>query len=84
MPGHGYEVTGDHLGGSIMGAKMRTTSAAKRQRAGHKVDRAEACAWSVQMEGYGGPAQPSLTIGQCLNGGLGWLQARRMLPTAHH
>jgi hypothetical protein len=25
------------------------------------------------MEGYGGPAQPSPTIGQCLNGGLGWL-----------
>jgi hypothetical protein len=26
------------------------------------------------MEGYGGPAQPSRTIGQCLNGGLGWLE----------
>jgi hypothetical protein len=26
------------------------------------------------MEGYGGPAQPSLTIGQCLHGGLGWLE----------
>jgi hypothetical protein len=26
------------------------------------------------MEGYGGPAQPSPTIGQCLNGGLGWLE----------
>jgi hypothetical protein len=25
-------------------------------------DRAEAEAWSIQMEGYGGPAQPSLTI----------------------
>jgi len=24
------------------------------------------------MEGYGGPAQPSPTIAQCLNGGLGW------------
>ena len=30
--------------------------------------------WSIQMEGYGGPAQPSPTIGQCLNGGLGWLE----------
>src|SRR3954452_8141425 len=29
---------------------------------------------SVQMEGYGGPAQPSPTIGQCVNGGLGWLE----------
>jgi len=26
------------------------------------------------MEGYGEPAQPSPTIGQCLNGGLGWLE----------
>src|ERR1700731_1718754 len=31
-------------------------------------------AWSVQMEGYGGPAQPSPTIRQCLSGGLGWLE----------
>jgi hypothetical protein len=26
------------------------------------------------MEGYGGPAQPFPTIGQCINGGLGWLE----------
>jgi hypothetical protein len=26
------------------------------------------------MEGYGGPAQPSPTIAQCLNGGYGWLE----------
>jgi hypothetical protein len=26
------------------------------------------------MEGYGGPAQPSPTIGQCIHGGLGWLE----------
>jgi len=26
------------------------------------------------MEGYGGPAQPSPTIGQRLNGGYGWLE----------
>jgi hypothetical protein len=25
-----------------------------------------------RWEGYGGPARPSPTIGQCLNGGLGW------------
>jgi hypothetical protein len=30
--------------------------------------------WSIRMEGYGGPAQLSPTIGQCLNGGLGWLE----------
>jgi hypothetical protein len=27
-----------------------------------------------QMEGFGGPAQPSPTIAQCLNGGYGWLE----------
>jgi hypothetical protein len=26
------------------------------------------------MEAFGGPAQPSPTIAQCLNGGLGWLE----------
>jgi hypothetical protein len=26
------------------------------------------------MEGYGGPAQQSPTIAQCLNGALGWLE----------
>ena len=34
------------------------------QKANQEADRA-----SVRMEGYGGPAQPSPTIGQCLNGG---------------
>jgi len=28
----------------------------------------------LQRLGYGGPAQPSPTIGQCLNGGYGWLE----------
>jgi hypothetical protein len=52
---------------------------------------AEAEAWSVQMEGYGGPAQPSPTIGQCINGGLGWLEVechrcktRASLPLDDH
>jgi hypothetical protein len=40
----------------------------------HEADRAEAEAWSIRMEGYGGPAQPSPSIGQCLNGRLGWLE----------
>jgi hypothetical protein len=26
------------------------------------------------MEGFGGPAQPSPAIGECLNGGYGWLE----------
>jgi hypothetical protein len=62
-------------GSRIRGAKIRAEgareAAAKAIRA---ADRAEAEAWSIQMEGYGGPAQPSPTIGQCLNGGYGWLE----------
>lgn len=58
-------------GGAIIGADIRAKSA---REAAREADRAEAEAWSVRMEGYGGPAQPSPTIGQCLNGGLVWLE----------
>jgi len=62
-------------GSQIMGAKMRAETAREAARkAVREADRAEAHAWSLRMEGYGGPAQPSPTIGQCLNGGLGWLE----------
>src|SRR5213080_3606679 len=62
-------------GGRIMGANVRADAARQEARkAARAADRAEAEAWSVRMEGYGGPAQPSPTIGQCLNGGLGWLE----------
>jgi hypothetical protein len=55
-------------GGQIMGAR------AEAKQAIREADHAEAYAWSVRMEGHGGPAQPSPTIGQCLNGGLGFLE----------
>ena len=62
-------------GGPITGAKIRAEGARKRAaEAIREADRAEAEAWSIQMEGYGGPAQPSPTIGQCLHGGYGWLE----------
>ncbi|SFJ72795.1 hypothetical protein [Bradyrhizobium sp. cf659] len=62
-------------GGQIMGAAMRANQArVDAESAVREADRAEAEAWSVRMEGYGGPAQPSPTIGQCLNGGFGWLE----------
>jgi hypothetical protein len=62
-------------GGRVMGAKMRAEGAREEARkAVRAADRAETEAWSVRMEGFGGPAQPSPTIGQCLNGGLGWLE----------
>lgn len=55
-------------GGQIMGATMRAKEARERaQEAAREADRAEAEAWSVRIEGYGGPAQPAPTIAQCLN-----------------
>ena len=44
-------------GGQIMGAKIRARGAREAAtKAAREADRAEAYAWSVQMEGYGGPA----------------------------
>ena len=63
------------FGGRIIGAQIRAEAARRRaQEATRKADRAEAEAWSIRMEALGGPAQPSPTIAQCLNGGLGWLE----------
>src|SRR6478752_6706575 len=61
--------------GRILGAEISAKHARDAaKKAVREADRAEAEAWSVQMEGYGGPAQPSPTIAQCLNGGYGWLE----------
>jgi len=61
--------------GRIMGAEISAKHAREEaKKAIREADRAEAEAWSVRMEGYGGPAQPSPTLGQCINGGLGWLE----------
>src|ERR1700730_14469240 len=65
-------------GGRIMGAQIRAESEEQGPReAVRESERAEAQTWSIRMEGFGGPAQPSPTIGQCLNGGLGWLEGGR-------
>jgi hypothetical protein len=62
-------------GGQVRAAKMNAESARERARqAVREADRAEAHAWSLRMEGFGGPAQPAPTIAQCLNGGLSWLE----------
>jgi hypothetical protein len=64
-----------HFSGRIIGANIRADAARDAARqAVRAADRADAEAWSIRMEGYGGPAQPSPTIAQCLNGGLGWLE----------
>src|ERR1700755_1411020 len=63
--------------GRLIGAKIRAQSARElAARALREADRAEALAWSVRMEGYGGPAQPSPTIAQCLNGDYGWWEVK--------
>jgi hypothetical protein len=63
--------------GRIIGAKIRAEGARKAAReAIREADRAEAEAWSLRMEGHGGPAQPGPSIGQCLNGGYGFLQVK--------
>jgi hypothetical protein len=55
-----------------MGAQIRAQGAREAaHKANQEADRAEAEAWSLRMEGHGGPAQPSPTIGQCPNGGAG-------------
>jgi hypothetical protein len=61
-------------GGQVRAAKMNAEHARQRAKeAVRQADRVEAHAWSLRMEGFGGPAQ---TIGQCLNGGYGWLQVK--------
>jgi hypothetical protein len=65
------------FGGALIGADIRARAAREQVRAAIRAaDRAEAKAWSIRMEGFGGPVQPSPTIGQCLNGGLGWLEVK--------
>src|SRR5438045_1089981 len=62
-------------GSQIMGAEIHAWHAREQaKKAMREADRAEARAWSLRMEGFGGPAQPSPTLGQCIHGGLGWLE----------
>jgi len=59
---------------SVIGLAARELAPYMRERpreADREADAAECLLWSEQMEGFGGPAQPSPTIAQCLNGGYG-------------
>jgi hypothetical protein len=65
------------FGGQVRAAKMNAERARKLATAAiREADRAEAHAWSLRMEGFGGPPQPSPIIAQCLNGGYGWLEVK--------
>jgi hypothetical protein len=66
-------IFGDRVGG----ARIQAVHARKRAReAAREADAAECLLWSELQEGFGGPAQPSPTIAQCLNVGYGWLQVK--------
>lgn len=79
------------FGDRVMAAKVRAHHTAERAvEAIRERDRAACLLWSEQMEGFGGPAQPSPTIGQCLNGGYSWLEimckrceARASIPLSY-
>jgi hypothetical protein len=64
-------------GSRIRGAQIQADFAREKAvQAVREAHAASAEAWSIRMEGYGGPAQPSPTIAQCLKGGYGWLQVK--------
>jgi hypothetical protein len=79
------------FGSRARGAEIRARGAREDAEAAvRKADRSEAEAWSIRMEGFGGPAQPSPTIAQCLNGGMGFVEvqclrceARASIPLQH-
>src|ERR1700716_3614212 len=63
------------FGDRVRGVRTNAQHAREQaRRAIREADAAECLLWSEQMEGFGGPAQPSPTIAQCLNGGYGWLE----------
>jgi hypothetical protein len=65
------------FGGQVRLRQMQAeTAREKAVEALREADRAECLAWSIRMEGFGGPAQPSPTIARCLNGRLGWLEVK--------
>jgi hypothetical protein len=66
-------IFGDRVGGARISAVHARERAKEAVR---EADAAECLLWSEQMERFGGPAQPSPTIAQCLNGGYGWLQVK--------
>ena len=58
-----------------MGAEIRAKGAREAaQKGAREADRCRNRSLVDRMEGYSGPAQPSPTIAQCLNGGPGWIE----------
>jgi hypothetical protein len=65
------------FGGRISAAKMRADSARKEAAEKLKEAAVETCqAWNYRMIGYGGPVQPSPTIGEAISGGFYFLEVK--------
>jgi hypothetical protein len=66
----------------IFGDKLRAAQILRKaavdeaRRVDHRLAAAECEIWSAQMEGYGGPAQPSPTITQALRAGYVFLEVK--------
>jgi hypothetical protein len=68
----------DRLWGDRLRSARLHADEARRQaeRAKLAADAAACELWSAQMEGFGGPAQPSPTIGQAIDAGYGFLEVQ--------
>lgn len=65
------------FGDKLRAAKVRLHSAKEKARCvDHNIAAAECEVWSAQMEGYGGPAQPSPTIEQAVSAGYIYLEVK--------
>src|SRR5256885_8632525 len=64
-------------GDRVRAARIHADQARRQADAAMREADAAACLlWSEQMEGFGGPAQPSPTIGQALNSGYSFLEVQ--------
>jgi hypothetical protein len=64
-------------GDRVRAARVRAEHARRQaEEASRAADAAVCQLWSEQMEGFGGPAQPSPTIVQALNAGYGFLEVQ--------
>lgn len=61
----------EYLFGSTIRQKAERARAARQE-----ADKLACEAWNARMLGYKGPAQPSPTLGDALNGGYGYLEVR--------
>jgi hypothetical protein len=65
------------FGDKLRAAKVRLNSARTAARqVDSKIAAAECEVWSAQMEGFGGPAQPSPTIAQATGAGYFYLEVK--------